>query len=380
MQKIKVLHFITGLDEMSGGPTRSVSLLATGQAKIGLDVTIMTIRTANITLDALRNTAVRVVVLEPTYSIREVETFICQNNINLVQLQSIWAPQYHSVAKLCRRLSIPYIITPRGMLEPWSLQQKWFKKKLALMLYQKADLSKAACIHTTAVMEARNVRNIGIKAPIAVIPNGINTETYPLRSISQKPLQQVLFLSRIHPKKGLDLLIDVWARLPERLHNWKLLIVGNGEEAYIQSLKDKVSALKLNNSVEIHPPIFGKAKIDMYHNSSLFVLPSYSENFGMVIAEAMCCGVPVITTDTTPWPWLDETGTGWSINLTPDNLLHALTHAMDLPAETLFDMGQKGSLEVNKRFNYLQVARQTEELYRWILTREHRPDFLRNDM
>ena len=179
--------------------------------------------------------------------------------------------------------------------------------------------------------------------------------------------KQVLFLSRIHVKKGIELLIEAWERIVKDFPGWSLLIVGNGEADYIESLRIMVKEHGVGESVTISEPVFGEAKVKLYQSSALFVLPSYSENFGMVIAEAMSCGVPVITTRYCPWEILNETGTGWCIDLSVDNLTDTLRQAMGMNADILYEMGQKASLLVSEKFDYRSVAKKTMEMYKLII-------------
>lgn len=364
---MKVLLFITSLSQNDGGPSRSVPIMAKGLSEVGIDVTLMTISTDNMNVHALEGSEVKFVVLRGKITRGVLETEITRGRFDIVQLQSLWSLVYHDVALICRKHHIPYIITPRGMLEPWSLRQKKWKKRMALFLYQKKDLNRAACIYSTSEMEANHVRSLGIKAPISVIPNGIETEGYPCRNTIDDVKKQVLFLSRIHKKKGIELLINAWGSIVETFPKWKLLIVGNGEISYVNSLRQRISDKHLCQSVEILPPVFGDEKLGLYHNSSLFVLPSYSENFGMVIAEAMSCGLPVITTDNTPWKILNDTNTGWCIPLSEERLFSTLYVAMSLSKKSLYQMGQKASIIVNENFNYKSVALKTKELYESIL-------------
>ena len=183
---------------------------------------------------------------------------------------------YHYVAKVALKLNIPYIVTPRGMFEPWSLTQKKWKKKLAWWLYQGEDVKKAACVYTTAEMEAQHIRDLGVKTPTAVIPNGIEIDGYPCRKSAENVKKQILFLSRIHEKKGIELLLKAWKRIHSDYLDWQLLVVGNGEAEYIHSLEMKVESLELKDSIKILPPVFGEAKIKVYQESALFCLPSYS--------------------------------------------------------------------------------------------------------
>lgn len=362
---MKILTYITSIDLKGGGPSRSVPMLVKGLAEMGADVTLMTQRTENMNTHALDGTTAKLHVLD-VFNSKDIEAFIRKEKFDIVQLQSMWDLRYYKVAQICRKLHIPYIETPRGMLEPWSLAQKKWKKRLALWLYQMNDLNHAACIYTTADDEARNVKSLGVKAPCAVIPNGIETESYKCRESIDVVKKQVLFLSRIHVKKGIELLLEAWSRIVSDFPDWTLLIVGNGETAYIESLKAMAERLGVGESVTISEPVFGEEKVKLYQGSSLFVLPSYSENFGMVIAEAMSCGVPIITTKYCPWEILNETQTGWCIDLSINTLTDTLRQAMRMDGSKLFDIGQRASLLVREKFDYRSVAQKTLELYKRI--------------
>lgn len=375
---MKILTFITDIDNRSGGPSRSVPMLVKGLAEVGVDITLMTIRTEQMNTHALDGSSAKLHILD-SFDTKEVEEYVKSEEFDIIQIQSMWDPRYHKLVKIAQKLHIPYLITPRGMLEPWSLSQKKWKKKLAMMLYQKADLQQAACIFTTADMEAQHVRDLGIDAPCSVIPNGIETEGYPCRTTTEGVKKQILFLSRIHVKKGIELLIEAFTKVKKE-HNefedWSVVIVGNGEQDYINSLKKIVQAHDMQNDIRILPPVFGEAKVKLYQESSIFCLPSYSENFGMVIAEAMSCGVPVITTTNCPWEILNETSTGWCIDLSLENLENALHEAMTMSASQLYDMGQHASKLVYDHFNYRNVAQRTKTLYEWIITKGEKPSFI----
>ncbi len=383
---MKVLSFLTSISLRTGGPSRSVPMLVRGLAEAGVDITLMTVYSEDMNTHALEGTSAKLKVLKRDYTQNEVEEFVASEKFDIIQVQSMWDLRYHNMKKIADKYHIPYIVTPRGMLEPWSLSQKKWKKKLALWLYQLKDLKTSVCIFTTAEMEAQNVRKLGVNVPIAVIPNGISTEGYTCRKSMDKVKKQVLFLSRIHEKKGIEILVDVWEQLIPQFPDWNLVIAGNGEEVYINQLKDLVSQKSLNGSVQIIPPVFGEEKLDLYQTSSLFVLPSYSENFGMVIAEAMSCGVPAVTTKFTPWNLLNgnmvsmgvqaKEKTGWCIELSKEELEKAMREAMSMSAQELYDMGQKASLLIKENFDYRSVAKKTKDLYCWILGEGNKPNFI----
>lgn len=391
---MKVLTFITSISLKGGGPSRSVPMLVKGLAELGVDITLMTYWSDDMNTHALDGTSAKLKVLRPDFSRSQMEEYIISEKFDVIQLQSMWDLRYHIVAKTARKHRIPYIITPRGMLEPWCLSQKKWKKKLAMALYQMKDIKRSACVFTTAEMEALHVRDLGVDVPMVVLPNGIETDSYPCRISKDKVKKQILFLSRIHIKKGIELLIDAFDRIIKKnadMDDWTVAIVGNGEEEYIRELKRKVEGLNLRDKVKILAPVFGDAKVKLYQESSIFFLPSYSENFGMVIAEAMSCGVPCITTNGTPWQLLNgevstmganldilgkNRKTGWCIDLNVDNLEKVLLEAMTMKTEALYEMGQKGNLLVQENFNYKSVARKVMQLYSWLLDGGQTPAFV----
>ena len=373
---MKILSFVSSLDLSSGGPSRSVPMLAKGLAELGVDITLMTVKSENMNTHALEGTTAKLKVLTPSFSKKEIAKYLADERFDLIQIQSMWDLPYHKVMVEARRLGIPYIVTPRGMLEPWSLSQKKWKKKLAWWFYQRNDVQKSVCVFTTAKMEAEHVSNLGITTCKVVIPNGIETDAYPCKSSVEGVKKQVLFLSRVHVKKGIELLFEAWKRIHSDYADWQLLVIGNGEAEYIHSLENRVESLGLKDSIKILPPVFGEAKIKVYQESALFCLPSFSENFGMVIAEAMSCGTPVITTTNCPWNILNETNTGWCIDLSVDNLEHALREGMGMDANALYDMGQRASKLIFDNFDYRSVTRKTLRLYEWLLNSGEKPEFV----
>lgn len=375
---MNICIFTASIDKKDGGPSRSVPILAKGLSEIGVRTTLMVCRTDNMNTHLVEGTSVNLVILPNTVSTEELETVIMHNKYDVIHAQGIWTPIYSTMARIARKHNIPYIMTPRGALEPWCLKQKALKKKLAMMLYQKNDLQKAAAILTTADMEAQHLRELGIKAPLAVIPNGIDVAEYQCRPANslQTVKKQIVFISRIHQKKGIEILINVWGKMRSDYPDWSVVIAGNGEETYVDHLKGVVSTNGLADVVKIVPPIFGDAKYHLYTESSLFVLPTYSENFGMVIAEALACGVPVVTTNGTPWQELNSGGIGWCVDLSEENIEKVIREALSMPAEQLFEMGQKGSKYVISKYLYTSVAQKNTVLYKWITEGKDKPSFM----
>lgn len=282
------------------------------------------------------------------------------------------------MAKILSKNKIPFIMTPRGALEPWCMKNKRIKKYLAWHLYQKSDLQDASTVLATCKMEADHLRKLSLSSPIAIIPNGIDVSEYPcrLKESSKLVKKRILFISRISPKKGIELLIDAWQQIYKQHEDWDVVIAGNGDEAYIQELKMQIKTKGLQDNINILPPVYGKEKYILYTTSSLFVLPTYSENFGMVIAEAMSCGLPVITTNGTPWQELNEKHLGWCIDLSVENLAKTISAAINLGQEGLFELGQRCSKHIHDTYQYTEVATMIKAVYEWIVNGGKRPEYV----
>jgi len=249
-------------------------------------------------------------------------------DFDLLHIHGLWEFGNHLLSSYSRKLNIPYIISPRGALEPWSLEQKKIKKKIAFNLYQKKDLERASFIHATSNQEAINFRNIGLKNNIIVIPNGIDLEGFNISDRVEKD-NIILFVSRLHPKKGIEVLLDSIFLLKDKLRSkWKVEIYGSGEPIYVNNLTKIIKLKGLEGIVKIFEPIYGELKINKIRSSKVLVLPSYSENFGNIIAESLACETPVITTTNTPWEELYEFNCGWYIELGVNNFKIAIENAI----------------------------------------------------
>ena len=247
-----------------------------------------------------------------------------------------------------------------------------------MALYQRKDIAQASCIHATAAMEAENLRQLGFKNPIAVIPNGIDLSAYPISINSQEEQKRtILFLSRIHLKKGIELLIEAWGQLDKTIRsNWQVEIAGNGDAGYIDSLQQLIYSKGLSDEIRIIGSQFGPVKLATYQRADLFVLPTYSENFGIVVAEALACGLPVITTKGTPWEELNTHKAGWCIDIGVTPLVAALQQAMQMTDTERVLMGLNGRKLVEDNYSIESVANKMTQLYEWILGKQEKPEFV----
>lgn len=290
-------------------------------------------------------------------------------NPDLVHQHGLWSLTSFLASRIGKCLKVPVLCSPHGMLEPWALLRSKFKKKAALNIYQAKTLKSVAAFHATSKQEALNIRKNGFLQPIAIIPVGVHlpelSSNAALPDIKKKlGIQKkkiLLFLSRIHPKKGIDLLIDVWCEQASVFSEWQLVIAGSGEKRYVDSLKLKTQ--KLNNVSWVG--FLNDADKDPYYRcADLFVLPSYSENYGCVISEAMAYGIPVITTNTTPWSEIQQYDCGWWIDL--KDLAGTLRKAAVLTGDELRKKGLRGRDVVQKNFLWSDTAEKMINLYQWI--------------
>ena len=197
------------------------------------------------------------------------------------------------------------IITPMGIFEEWSLKQKRIKKKIGLKVYQKFILDNVNVIHVTSEIEKNNLKKITSNKNIVVIPHGTYETNYKKKKFFQGTKKKALFFSRLHKKKGISELVDTWIKINNS--DWELHIYGPDYDDYKNSIRKKI---KNNKSIFIYDAVF-ENKETIFNNYDLFILPSKSENFGYVILEAMQYGLPVLTTNATPWKIIAKKNIGW---------------------------------------------------------------------
>jgi glycosyltransferase involved in cell wall biosynthesis len=279
----------------------------------------------------------------------------------------LWLPRNGISAVVSDQLNAPLVISTRGMLEPWAFNHGRLRKRIAWSIYQKNWLEKADLLHATSYAEAVHLHALGIMKPIVVIPNG--TVLPDLSEKAGKDLKkskkQLLFLSRIHPKKGLLQLIKAFHEVdPEK---WELIIAGYDEGGYQKIIEKEVNNRSLAGKVIFFGPVDNQGKWKLYQNADLFVLPSYSENFGIVVVEALASGLPVITTKGTPWQNLEEYDCGWWVEAEVEELKQALAEAFSLNPETRIEMGRRGRELAKNNYSWEAIGTKMKGAYEWLL-------------
>jgi len=386
---ISTTHLVPGLCPSAGGPSRSVVQLCTALADIdNLRVSLLS-QSLSIKIDSVQIPSKFQTLIGATSSSASLALGIPFRKLLLDSLlivkpdilhsHGIWHSCNHWCSYISRSNKIPLIIQPHGMLEPWALSYRSLKKRFAMKLYQKRDLDSASLYIATSEQEAQSIRKFGIKQPIAIIPNGV-PQNFPSKITrlkkSNSDFRTLLFLSRIHPKKGLINLIEAWTILKPK--NWRLVIAGPDENDHLAEVFAAARLNKVENTIEYIGEIDDFFKSDIYFNSDIFVLPTFSENFGIVVAEALAHGLPVITTRGAPWHDLELFRCGWWIDIGVDPLVSALREAMSLTDSERIAMGIRGRTYV-KRYNWNTIALQTAHVYGWMLGNRSKPDYVRLD-
>lgn len=358
---MNICAVISSLDPATGGPARSVPILSEEISNTGLGVTLFVNSIEGIPRNSSHS--------RPVQLISQLNTAIQKYKENethsLIHNHGIWLPINHTAAVIAHRYNIPHIISPRGMLEPWAFNFNKWKKKLAWLVYQKRDLLTAKVLHATAGQEAESFRNLGLQAPIAIIPNGVILPEQLKQIPANNKTKKALFISRIHPKKGLINLVQAWAKVSPS--NWQVIIAGPDESNHKHDVEREIDRLGLTETFSFSGPIKDNDKWALYNEADLFILPTFSENFGIVVAEALASGLPVITTKGTPWSELTQYNCGWWVDIGVEPLAQAISEAISLSSETRFTMGQRGRKLVTDKYSWDTIAQDMISVYKWVL-------------
>lgn len=283
----------------------------------------------------------------------------------LCSLSAFWAKRLRDEDFEFRNMKIVY--SPHGMLEPYAIARHyWTKKMPAIFLYQKKGLSVCDLIHSTAETEKENLLKLGWNKNIYVVANCVQIDEIEMKT-SWRRTKNVLFLSRVHPKKGVNFLIEAVSQLKEEMKDYTITIAGPGEESYINYLKNLAKNKGVSDLFDFIGPVFGREKWPLYRKADLFVLPTISENFGIVVPESLASGTPVISTNGAPWEELNEMNCGWCTEVGTKSLVGALKKFLACSETEIEQMGKNGRKLVEEKYASTSVARQFVDMYKFIM-------------
>ncbi|MGD1874823.1 MAG: glycosyltransferase [Mastigocoleus sp.] len=376
---------VANINEYTGGPAVVVTNLAEFLLNHGISSHIFTldyqnwgqqVESSGVTLHSYAINSIAQYLGSYHPNAGRILSELASTQFDLIHNHGLWKFPNIYARQCALENSLPLIISPHGMLESWSLNYHYKRKILAWLFYEQKNLASAAVLHATSIQELSSIRRFGLNNPVAVIPNGVHIENldkqYNKENLTNlfpelKDKKWLMFISRIHPKKGLDNLLFTWKELAKLFDEWHLVIAGPDSVGYSSQLKSLVKELELENRVTFTGVLSGEIKKSALSNADLFVLPSHSENFGIVIAESLSYAVPVITTKCTPWQDLHRYDCGWWIEDNQKALTTALIEGMQISDNKRKMMGLKGRKLVQRKYSWDHIAKEMVNVYQWMI-------------
>jgi glycosyltransferase involved in cell wall biosynthesis len=314
-----------------------------------------------------------------------IRSFASENA--LLHQHGIWQFPSADVLRWRRHSGQPTVISPRGMLDPWAVKNSALRKKIVGFLYEYANLRAASCIHALAESEYVGIRQFGLRGPVAVIPNGIDI---PSEVELETPLPSdfpsawhgsrvLLFLGRVHPKKGLVPLLEGWAKLGSIKQDWKLAIAGPDEVGHHAEIALRIDALGLRHEATLVGPQYGIGKKQWLNRADAFVLPSFSEGFPMAVLEAMAHRLPVLMTRECHFPEAFDAGVAYEAKPQADSLAEQLEQLFARSSTDLNEVGVRARQFTAERYSWPIIAREMIDVYRWLLDGGAPPSTVRLD-
>lgn len=294
---------------------------------------------------------------------------------DILHANGLWMYANHITCAMARKYGKPYVITPHGMLYPAALRRSYWKKWPFLKLFFHKDIMHASCLHATCKQEMEHIREFGYRGPVAIIPNPMVLPAPPSAKRSPKVKKAFGFLGRLHPRKKVENLFYGVELLKERQQECELWIMGGGLPEYEAFLKAEVERLGLRN-VRFLGFVSGQEKYEKLAQLSTLFVPSDFENFGMIVTEALSVGTPVMASLGTPWEELNNQHCGWWCDRTPENIAQVMRQVLDLSAQELDAMGERGKAMAKANFAAEEVARKVMQLYSWLLDGGQTPAFV----
>lgn len=363
MNSMKIIHYIPSIDRMAGGISTYMQVLAKPLGTMA-EVHIMTHASEN-PLPMEKCKVHDIPRYRPFSGVwkKAVVDLLDSVRPDIVHVNCCWTPDCAMIQRLAQKRGYKVVLTPHGMLEPWIIKRHyWTRKVPALWLYQKAAVQRADCVQATAESERDNLLKLGYNSNIKVVRLGIDAEGIEMKR-SWKKSRQILFLSRVHVKKGINFLVEAADVLRNELQGYKILVAGEGEADYVEALKRMICDRGLQDIVQLIGGVYGDEKWRLFQTSDFFVLPTHSENFGLAIAESLASGTPVITTVGTPWSDLNSAEAGAWIEIGTEPLVETLRRFLSLSEDELETMGRNGRKLIETKYSAHVMAEQMMEVY-----------------
>lgn len=365
---MKVLIAIYSLATANGGPTRSAKGLAKAIAAEGVESVLLSHIPGTVSEEDIADLKACGVKFREGrgigvgVSMADSRRILAEERPDVVHIQGLWTLSTHSMNVAATRAGIKVVISPRGMLAPWALNVKKWKKRLGLFLYQRGDLKRAAALHATAEQEAEDIRSFGLVNPLYTIPNGVTFSGNLKRPAKDEAAPRTaLFLSRLHPDKGLMLLAEAWAMAkPE---GWRMVVAGPNVGTCREDVEARLKELGIEAQWEFKGEVGDREKWDYYTKADLLIHPSKGENFCLSIAEALGAGLPVITTKGCPWAEIEERKCGWWIERDAESLAATLREAIALTDSERAEMGKRARALIHEKYSWDAIGKKMKRAY-----------------
>ncbi len=383
---MRVIHVVPAISEEVSGPTYSVVRLCESLIEAGEDLTLAALDWSPMpSMPAFMKVFPRGVGpgrlgRSPKMS-RWLLGETADGKVDVIHNHGMWQMNavYPGRATKGRRTKL--VVSPRGAFSTWAMNHGSWSKRIFWPLLQRPALAHASCFYATAESEYEDIRQMGFQQPVAIIPNGIDVPEFAQKK--PRDIRTLLFLGRLHPIKGVDVLLNAWAAVMDAFPGWQLSIVGTDKAfgvqgGYLEHMKALAAQLQLKR-LEFVGALYGEAKWSAYREADLYVLPTHSENFGMTVAEALAAGTPAIVTKGAPWQGLNTHRSGWWIDIGIDSLVICLHEAMAQSLDELARYGINGREWMIREFSWQTIGKRMDQTYHWVIEGGEVPSWIRTD-
>ena len=376
---MRILHAISGIDPRNGGPTNALIGLAAAQVRAGLNVRVISTwqeKDAHRSAEELESLGVGVRMVGPAHGKLSRHAALEQNLVaeitaaDVVHVHAMWEEIQHQACRVAQRLGKPYVFTPHGMLDPWNMKKSRLAKRFFLWLRMRNNLDRAAMLHFTTAIERDVVARMNLRPPTVVEPLGLDAAQYrdlppkgtfrdKVEGLDDRPM--ILFLGRIHYGKGLELLVPALARMKHR--DAMLVVAGPDFMGFGATIALLAQVSHVTERIVYTGMIEGAEKLAALHDADLLSAPSYHENFGIAVIEALACGTPVVISDQVNLhPDITAAGVGGVVPLDADKLARELDRWLD-DEPLRRDAADRAPTFVRERYDWDAIARRWVEHY-----------------
>lgn len=381
---------VGGISSKSSGVASVITDLTGAMGKIDTQITVFSVECKNHGIGAIPVVPPALSVTRPgrwmgrlSYS-KGLKQALDEHipTVDLVHIHSLWTLPNSYGSLLAYKHGKPVVVSPHGSLESWAMKRSGWKKRVCEYWFQRKELERAQCIHALCDAEVEGFRSFGLTNPVAVIPNGVDLDAFANMPDSTeftnlfphaKDKRIVLFLSRVHPKKGLAHLLKAWKQIVHDYHD-VILVVAGPDDGHLTAINDLTTDLELQNQVLFTGALYGREKLAAFSAAEFYVLPSFSEGFSMAILEAMASELPVLISDKCNFPEVSEFNAGLVVSANALDTEKGLRELLSMGQSERINMGRQGRALIESSYSWDQIAQKYLDLYEWITGKASKPE------